>query len=132
MAPLITGTDFVAISTRDAEQARDFYANVLGLEQGKQWGSMPTYEFETGNLTIAVMQSEAFGLEFHANTHPLEFHVDDFDTAYAELESRGVEFRGDTIDSGVCKQAFFNDPDGNMLAIHHRYAEGAPPAATAG
>jgi catechol 2,3-dioxygenase-like lactoylglutathione lyase family enzyme len=130
MAPLISGTDFLAISTRDAEKARDFYANVLGLEQGKQWGSMPGYEFETGNLTIAVMQSEAFGLDFHANTHPLEFHVDDFDAAYEELSSRGVEFRGDTIDSGVCKQAFFQDPDGNMLAIHHRYAEGAPPAAS--
>ena len=30
----------------------------------------------------------------------------------------------DTIDSGVCKQAIFQDPDGNALAIHHRYAEG--------
>jgi predicted lactoylglutathione lyase len=26
------------------------------------------------------------------------------------------------IDSGVCYQAFFQDPDGNALAIHHRYA----------
>ncbi|MEZ5074507.1 MAG: hypothetical protein R2691_06700 [Solirubrobacterales bacterium] len=25
-------------------------------------------------------------------------------------------------DSGVCHQAFFADPDGNALAIHHRYA----------
>ena len=48
----------------------------------------------------------------------------------SELESRGVEFRGDTIDSGVCYQAFFQDPDGNVLGIHHRYAEGAPPATT--
>jgi len=81
-----------------------------------------TQLIETGNLTIAVMQSDAFGLEFQANNHPIELHVDDFDAARAELESRGVEFEGDTLDSGVCFQAFFADPDGNALAIHHRYA----------
>jgi catechol 2,3-dioxygenase-like lactoylglutathione lyase family enzyme len=107
-----------------------FYGETLGLERGKQWGNMPGYEFETGNLTIAVMQSDAFGLEFKANTNPLEFRVDDFEGAKAELESRGVEFQGDPIDSGVCLQGFFRDPDGNVLGIHHRYAEGAPPATT--
>jgi catechol 2,3-dioxygenase-like lactoylglutathione lyase family enzyme len=92
---------------------------------------MPGVEFETGNLTVAVMQSDAFGIEFQPTKHPLEFHVDDFEAAKAELESRGVEFQGDTLDSGVCNQAFFLDPDGNLLAIHNRYAPGAPPQAQA-
>jgi catechol 2,3-dioxygenase-like lactoylglutathione lyase family enzyme len=127
--PLITGTDFLTIATRDIDAAVAFYGGVLGLPEAKRWGQMPAVEFETGNLTIALMQSDAFGIEFRATNHPLEFHVDDFDAAHAELESQGVEFKGDTIDSGVCKQAFFEDPDGNLLAIHHRYAEGAPPAA---
>jgi catechol 2,3-dioxygenase-like lactoylglutathione lyase family enzyme len=122
MSTLISGTDFLAIGTQDFDRAVAFYRDTLGLEQSKQWGQMPGMEFETGNLTIAIMQSDAFGITFQPQTHPLEFHVDDFDGAYAELQSRGVEFRGDTIDSGVCKQAFFHDPDGNMLAIHHRYA----------
>ncbi len=91
---------------------------------------MPGVEFETGSLTIAIMQSEAFGLEFRANNHPVELRVDDFEAAHDELESRGVEFKGETIDSGVCRQAFFEDPDGNLLAIHHRYAP-APPAQVA-
>jgi catechol 2,3-dioxygenase-like lactoylglutathione lyase family enzyme len=126
-SPLITGTDFITIPTRDIDAAVDFYGRVLGLPELKRWGSMPGVEFETGNLTIALMRSDAFGIEFQANNHPIEFHVDDFEGAKAELESRGVEFRGDVIDSGVCLQAFFRDPDGNVLAIHHRYAEGAPP-----
>jgi catechol 2,3-dioxygenase-like lactoylglutathione lyase family enzyme len=83
---------------------------------------MPGVEFETGNLTIAVMQSDAFGVEPRTNNHPIALHVDDFDAAKGELEARGVEFRGDVLDSGVCYQAFFEDPDGNTLAIHHRYA----------
>jgi catechol 2,3-dioxygenase-like lactoylglutathione lyase family enzyme len=118
---LITGTDFITVATKDFEAAARFYRDVLGLEEGKRWGKMPAGEFETGNLTIAVMQSDAFGLEFQANTHPIELRVDDFEAAKAELESRGVEFRGDVIDSGVCYQTFFQDPDGNALAIHHRY-----------
>jgi predicted enzyme related to lactoylglutathione lyase len=122
---LITGTDFITVSTKDFDRAVDFYGNVLGLPESKRWGNMPAAEFETGNLTIAVMQSDAFGIEPHANTHPIEFHVDDFEAARAELESRGIEFEGETIDSGVCYQAHFEDPDGNALAIHHRYA---PPA----
>ena len=126
---LITGTDFITVSTKDIDAAVEFYGGVLGLEKGKQWGQMPAHEFETGNLTIAILQSDAFGIEFRPNNHPIELHVDDFEGAKAELESRGVEFRGETLDSGVCWQAFFADPDGNALAIHHRYATGAPPQA---
>ena len=73
------------------------------------------------------MQVDAFNIDFSPNTTPLEFHVDDFDAAKTELESRGVEFVSDVIDSGVCKQAIFTDPDGNVLAIHHRYAGGVAP-----
>jgi catechol 2,3-dioxygenase-like lactoylglutathione lyase family enzyme len=121
-APLITGTDFITVGTTDIDAATAFYGDVLGLRRSKQWGSMPAHEFETGNLTIAVMQSDAFGLEFQPNTHPIELHVDDFEGAKAQLAERGVEFRGQTLDSGVCWQAFFSDPDGNALAIHHHYA----------
>jgi catechol 2,3-dioxygenase-like lactoylglutathione lyase family enzyme len=127
--PLITGTDFITVATKDYDAAAEFYGGVLGLPLSKRWGEMPAGEFETGNLTIAVMQSDAFGIEFRPNNHPIELRVEDFDAARAELLSRGVEFKGDTIDSGVCYQAFFEDPDGNALAIHHRYA---PPGASPG
>jgi catechol 2,3-dioxygenase-like lactoylglutathione lyase family enzyme len=126
---LITGTDFITVATKDIDAAVAFYGGVLGLPEAKRWGQMPAVEFETGNLTIAVMQSDAFGLEFRANNHPVELRVDDFQAAHDELASRGVRFRGETIDSGVCHQAFFEDPDGNLLAIHHRYAPAQPPQA---
>jgi catechol 2,3-dioxygenase-like lactoylglutathione lyase family enzyme len=124
---LLNGVDFIAFPTKDWEAARKFYGEILGLPFGKQWGNMPAGEFETGTVTIALMQVDAFGIEFDPSSTPLEFHVDDFEAAKEELESRGVEFVTDVIDSGVCKQALFQDPDGNALAIHHRYATGAPP-----
>jgi predicted enzyme related to lactoylglutathione lyase len=120
---IVTGVDFVSIPTKDFESARKFYGEVLGLESSSVWGEKPMgAEFETGTVTIALLNNAALGLEFSASAAPIEFHVDDFEAAKAELESRGVEFLGDTLDSGVCFQAFFKDPDGNSLAIHHRYA----------
>jgi predicted enzyme related to lactoylglutathione lyase len=119
---LVTGVDFVAVPVRDYEAAKKFYGEVLGLPFGKQWGNMPAGEFETGNLTIAVMQPDAFGMEFSPHKFPIALQVDDVEAARKELESQGVKFVADTIDSGVCHQAMFEDPDGNLLDIHHRYA----------
>ena len=90
---MITGTDFLIIGSTDVDRSVKFYGEVLGLERGKQWGNMPGYEFETGNLTIAVVQLDAFGQEFKPSTNPLEFRVEDFEAAKSELESKGVEFR---------------------------------------
>lgn len=122
----VTGVDFVAVPTRDFDKAAEFYGDVLGLERSKRWGNMPAGEFETGSLTIAVMQSDGFGMEFEAHTAPIALQVDDVEAARSELEEKGVEFQADTMDSGVCHMAFFGDPDGNALVLHHRYA---PPEA---
>jgi predicted enzyme related to lactoylglutathione lyase len=119
---IVTGVDFITVPTRDYEKASEFYGNVLGLPFSKRWGQMPAGEFETGTLTIAVMQSDAFGIEFQPHTHPIALHVEDVAAARAELEARGVTFAPDTIDSGVCHMAYFSDPDGNALMFHNRYA----------
>ena len=123
---LVNGVDFVTLATKDIEAAEKFYGTVLGLPCSVRWGQMPAAEFETGSLTIAIMQSDAFGLEFQPHTHPIALHVDDVEAARAELEAQGVSFPADTIDSGVCHMAHFSDPDGNALMFHHRYAP--PPA----
>jgi predicted enzyme related to lactoylglutathione lyase len=119
---LVTGTDFVTVSARNFDAAVDFYGNVLGLPLSARYGQMPGAEFETGNLTIAVLQSDAFKIEPRANNHPIALHVEDVAAARAELESRGVMFLGDTLDTGVCHMAPFEDTEGNSLLLHHRYA----------
>jgi hypothetical protein len=42
--------------------------------------------------------------------------------ARAKLEAEGVAFDGETVDTGYCRIAFFTDPYGNDLMLHHRYA----------
>jgi len=119
---VVTGTDFVVIGTADIDRAVEFYGETLGLERSKQWGNMPVHEFETGNLTIAIMQMDAFGQEFKPSNQPVAFQVDDVKAARARLEEAGASFIMDDIDSGVCQMAYLTDPDGNVLILHHRYA----------
>ena len=123
---LVTGVDFVSLPTRDLSAAAEFYGDVLGLERSSTWqrpGEEPLgIEFETGTVTIALIACEKLGIEFTPNKVPIALQVADVEAARAQLESQGVSFKGDTIDSGVCHQALFEDPDGNSLDLHHRYA----------
>ena len=114
--------DFVYIPVKDFEASRRFYTEVLGLEQSKEYGKMPGGEFETGNLTLQILQADAFQLEFNRSPNPIAFRVEDVHKAREALEAEGIEFRGDTIDSGVCHMAIFEDPDGHVLMFHNRYA----------
>jgi predicted enzyme related to lactoylglutathione lyase len=120
--PTITGVDFVAMPVRDLEAAVEFYGSVLGLPRAVYMPDRNFAEFETGNLTLSVINAEAMGLEHAVSKIPMALHVDDVESARAELESNGVTFAGDTLDTGVCHMAFFADPDGNALMLHHRYA----------
>jgi predicted enzyme related to lactoylglutathione lyase len=120
-ATIIDGVDFITLPTQDFERAVEFYGRTLGLRESIRYGSKPGVEFETGSLTLAVMESEAFGMSFAPHTHPIALHVADVEAARGELESRGVEFLAGTLDSGVCHMAHFRDPDGNMLMLHSRY-----------
>lgn len=124
MPDFVTGVDFVAIPTQDYERAAAFYGETLGLPFRKRWGDMPAGEFQAGDVTVAIMQMDAFGQEFRRGGGMLALQVPDVEAARNELESAGVEFVMDTIDSGVCHQAIFRDPDGNTLILHHRYAPG--------
>jgi predicted enzyme related to lactoylglutathione lyase len=119
---LVAGVDFVTLPTTDFDRAARFYGEVLGLPATARYDRIPGGEFETGNLTLQLMDMAAIGREFTPTRNPVALHVDDFEAARAALESKGVSFIGGTIDSGVCYMAPFEDPDGNVLMLHHRYA----------
>jgi predicted enzyme related to lactoylglutathione lyase len=118
----VTGVDFVTVFVKDYPAALKFYGETLGLEHSVDYEKIPAGEFETGSLTLQVMDAAAIGQEFKPSGHPIALHVDDVAAARSELESKGVEFLAETIDSGVCHMAIFADPDGNALMFHNRYA----------
>jgi predicted enzyme related to lactoylglutathione lyase len=118
----IEGVDFVGIPTHDLERAVEFYGSTLNLPRSVYLRERNYAEFETGNLTLSVYDPERMGLEHNTNPNAIALHVDDVALARASLEERGVQFAGETLDTGVCFMAFFADPDGNALMLHHRYA----------
>jgi predicted enzyme related to lactoylglutathione lyase len=118
----VRGVDFVGLPTRDIAAAVAFYGETLGLPRSVFNEERNYAEFETGNLTLGVYNAEKMGLEHHVSRNAVALHVDDVATSRELLEQRGVSFRGDTFDTGVCHMAFFTDPDGNALMLHHRYA----------
>ena len=117
----VKGVDFLTVFVDDYEAATRFYHDLLGFEH-LDYVKVPGGEFETGSLTLQVMEASAIGREFEPRGHPLAFHVDDVEAARRELEDKGLEFHGETMDSGVCHMAFFSDPAGNALMLHKRYA----------
>jgi catechol 2,3-dioxygenase-like lactoylglutathione lyase family enzyme len=119
---LVKGTDFVFLPITSFEKAEEFYGGVLGLDCSKRYDNALGGEFETGSLTIQLVDMTKLGREVPPSTGAIALHVDDVESARTQLESRGVSFQGETLDSGVCYQAYFQDPDGNALILHHRYA----------
>ena len=115
---MIERVDYVSVPTRDVERARRFYGDVLALEPNPHTPD----EFESANVTFALWQPEADGVPFAANTAGIALRVADVAAARERLEAHGVEFLGDTVDTGVCHMGFFYDPDGNVLILHRRYA----------
>jgi catechol 2,3-dioxygenase-like lactoylglutathione lyase family enzyme len=110
--------DFVTVPTRDVARARRFYSETLGLPPSPHTAD----EFETANVTLALWEPESQGVRFEPNTAGVALRVADVATARETLERAGVEFLGETVDTGVCHMAFCRDPDGNVLILHRRYA----------
>src|SRR5437588_8637931 len=85
LAGLITKLDFVSIPSRDAERARDFYGETLGLRPDPH----AKYEFWAGDTCLVIWEPERLGMQFspQKNGH-LALHVDDVEASRAELEAK--------------------------------------------
>ena len=118
---IVEHVDFIAVPVTDMERSKAFYGETLGFEQTGDHG-FP--EFKLGdNGFLYLLSLEAIGGAFRA-PHDAGFalRVPDVHEARKELESKGVVFNGDVLDTGVCHMAFFADPDGNQMVLHRRYA----------
>jgi catechol 2,3-dioxygenase-like lactoylglutathione lyase family enzyme len=112
--------DFVSFLTQDVARAKIFYAETLGLEIETEGEN--DMEFRAGQVTLDIFNPASMGQPFAPSPAGLALRVPDVAAARAELEAKGVEFDGDTLNTGVCHIALFHDPDGNALMLHRRYA----------
>jgi catechol 2,3-dioxygenase-like lactoylglutathione lyase family enzyme len=112
--------DFVSFLTEDIPRAKQFYFEVLGFEIETEGEN--DMEFRAGQVTLDVFNPASIGQPFAPSPGGLALRVPDVAAARAALEAEGIEFDGETVDTGVCLMAFFRDPDGNALMLHRRYA----------
>jgi predicted lactoylglutathione lyase len=115
-------TDFIGVNVRDRERAGEFYGQILGLNQNPN-ASDEWPEFETSNVGLVLSTPEQKGGGEYRPEYAIALRVADVAQTMERLRERGVEFEfPEAYDSGVCHMAFFKDPDGNSLILHHRYA----------
>ena len=119
-----TSSAIVAVS--DADRARSFYRDTLGLELINE-GMGGVMVFRTGNTELVVYPSDYAGTN---RTNAVVWDVgDEIDQIVADLKAKGVSFEhypdnewmqrdGDIHVSGEAKLVWFKDPDGNILHLN--------------
>jgi catechol 2,3-dioxygenase-like lactoylglutathione lyase family enzyme len=114
--------DYIRVPVTDIEQAKHFYGDLLGLELNPNSPHDDWVEYEAGNVTLAVMTPHTHDYEFSAlPPSTIALRVADVAAAKARLEAAGLEV-GELWDSGLCRGAGVNDPAGNRILLHRRYA----------
>jgi predicted enzyme related to lactoylglutathione lyase len=118
----IERTDFVGVNVRDRAEASTFYGRSLSLKRNPV-SSDEWPEFEADNVGLVLSTPEQKGGGEYRPEYGVALRVADVAQAMERLTEAGVHFEfPEPYDSGVCHLAFFKDPDGNGLMLHHRYA----------
>ena len=73
---MVEHTDFVSVPTQDMARAKAFYGETLGLPMSGAVGDSFA-EFETGNLTLLLMDPSAVGQEFRPSSSAIALRVPD-------------------------------------------------------
>lgn len=121
---MLANSNLIAfVPTRDADRARTFYQNTLGL----RFLHDDTFAIvmESGPTTIRIVRVGEF-TPFPFTL--LGWDVADIEAAVKDLADKGVEFHRYTFleqsptgiwtaPGGAAKVAWFSDPDGNTLSL---------------
>ena len=108
----------VALTVADVDRAEAFYRDTLGLRHLYRYGKLTFFDCQ--GVRLMIEQVNEAGHINHAS--PLYFTVADITLAVRELTARGAAF----IDAPhlIARMpdhdlwmAFFNDPDGHLLAV---------------
>ena len=129
----LTAIQHVLVLTDDIDATRDFYRDVVGLEQGPR----PPLEFpgywlyaqgtpcvHVAGRAIFSAHAVTMGLATSEVMHGsgvvdhVAFNADDYDELLATLERHGIEAVANTVPEIGMRQLFFSDPNGVRLEIN--------------
>lgn len=102
-------------STKDFEQTKKFYSDVLGLKEIFGTQGWAEYAESAGDVSIGLAANPHAGKEPGAT---IVLQVADIEAERKRLEARGVKFVGKTEEvPGIVKLATFRDPSANRLQL---------------
>ncbi|RPI63399.1 MAG: VOC family protein [Lysobacterales bacterium] len=107
----------ISRTVRDIDEASAWYRDVLGLKHLYTFGKLAFFDLGGTRLYLSAEGAEP------KPESCLYLRVDDIGAAYAELTTRGVEFKGAPhlvhrhVDGTEEWMAFFTDPEGRFLAL---------------
>jgi catechol 2,3-dioxygenase-like lactoylglutathione lyase family enzyme len=129
----LTSIQHLLVLTDDIDGTRDFYRDVLGLEEGAR----PPLEFpgywlyaqdvpcvHIADREIYNVHARKLGLEPSEGEHGsgvvdhVAFNAGDYDEVTARLERHGVEAVKNTVPGIGMRQLFINDPNGVRIEIN--------------
>ncbi len=115
--------DHVNIHTADLAGTVDFYADVIGLQQGDRpttIGRPGAWLYCDGRPLIHLIENA----ESHAgSTGPIDhiaFETDGYDRVASKLTERGVAFEAKELSDFRIRQIFVHDPNGVKLELNFR------------
>jgi catechol 2,3-dioxygenase-like lactoylglutathione lyase family enzyme len=111
------------IAVKNLPAAAEFYEKKLGLKKVSSEGDQ-AFLYQSGSSKVLVYASQFAGTN---KATAATWAVDDVDGAVRELKGKGVTFErydfpnvsheGDVHVFGKRRNAWFKDPDGNILAV---------------
>jgi predicted enzyme related to lactoylglutathione lyase len=104
---VITGMHAIVFSSQ-AEKARGFFADVLGLSSVDAGGGWLIFALPPAELAVHPGESR----------HELYLMCDDIRATLAELQDKGVEVARDVSDQGWGLLAAIRLPDGSQFGIY--------------
>jgi methylmalonyl-CoA/ethylmalonyl-CoA epimerase len=121
----------IALGVQDVDRAEAFYRDALGLRPLYRFGDLSFFDC-CGVRLLLEKAREPQNLRYSSTIY---FDCHDIALAVRELQQRGVPFTGPPhliaqMDDHDLWMAFFEDPDGHVLALMQEAPKGySPPAA---
>jgi len=113
--------DHVNISCADLDRSRAFYADVLGLHDGKRPAfSVPGAWLYLGERPVVHLVGEARGGDDTGSFDHVAFEAEDFDGVSAHLARLNVTHETSNVPGAPVRQIFLLDPDGVKIELNFR------------
>ena len=120
----------IGLPVRDVDVAEDFYGAKLGLRKLFRFGQLLFYDMAGVRLLLDGIRED--GRAFAPSNSVLYFRTPDIGLTRRELEARGVRFKDQPhliapLEDHDLWMTFFDDPDGNVLALMMEAPKGFKP-----